>query len=477
VLAATSGDLRVAKVFLASAVVLLLTGTFCAISLANRRRELTIFDQLVGLAATFALAPLMTAMPVYLLIDDLSLSDAYVEFVSCFTTTGGALTDIPATEGIVHFWRAEVAWLGGLLMWGAAVAIFRPLDLGGFESVQHGGFGPAAHLSSRRKHRARSYLNSTILKLAPLYMAVTAVLWGLLLLAGFEPFPAVVVAMSTVSTSGITVGDTALPASAGFWGEFWILLFMLLALSRIVATGSVRRLGSLSFVRDPEINLAAMLIAATLAAALLFEWHELVREYNNSGLRHVAFNCWGIIFTAVSYLTTTGFGSAHWPFATVSGQYGLPDMILMTLAMLGGGVATTAGGIKLLRIYLLFNRSRHEVHRIVMPQSSLSRGSYGKVLRTEGASLAWIFIVLLALSFAALFIYLSARGLEFEAAMTVTAAMLTTTGPLVGETLGSDFDLQDLDMVSRLILAFAMIVGRLELLVFVFIAGRLEWLK
>ncbi len=476
ILAATAGDDDTASAFVFSSIILLMVSVFCAIALANRQTELTIFRQLVGLLATFAFVPLLLALPVYLLTDEMTLVDGYIELVSCFTTTGASVVEVSAASDIIHFWRAEVGWLGGLLMWAAAIAIYRPLDFGGFESVKPGHAGSAAYFSSPRTHRARCYLSQSFVMLAPLYTGITAVLWCLLVVTGMDPFPAIIFAMSTVATSGIGPGQSSLAGATGYWGELVILLFLTLALSRFVVTGSIRNRNIYRFATDPEINVAMVLVSAILALLLLFEWQQLVRDYNFAGLRLVAFNCWGIIFNALSFLTTTGFESAFWPFAHQAGDHRLPGLALITLAVVGGGIATTAGGIKLLRVYLLFSRSQREMHRIVLPRATLSTKPTRRVLRPQGASLAWIFCVLFVLSFAVLFLFLAARGLEFESALTVSTAVLTTTGPLIEAVLADTFAFQDLDVFSRLVLAFAMIVGRLELLVFVFIAGRLEWL-
>ena len=95
--------------------------------------------------------------------------------------------------------------------------------------------------------------------------------------------------------------------------------------------------------------------------------------------------------------------------------------------MIGGGVATTAGGVKLLRVYVLYMHGRRELERLVHPSSIGGSGQRARRLRREGAYVAWIFFMLFAISIAAVMLALSLSGLDFEQSVVLSIAALSTT--------------------------------------------------
>ena len=122
-------------------------------------------------------------------------------------------------------------------------------------------------------------------------------------------------------------------------------------------------------------------------------------DQGNSASRSAAL--WGGLFTALSFLTTTGFVSADWDAAQGWSGLPTPGLILMGLAMFGGGVATTAGGVKLLRVYALYKHGRREMRAAGPPAAPIGGGrSSRRRIRREGAFIAWIFFMLFALSIA-----------------------------------------------------------------------------
>ena len=93
---------------------------------------------------------------------------------------------------------------------------------------------------------------------------------------------------------------------------------------------------------------------------------------------------WGGLFTVLSFLTTTGFESEQWLAASDWSRLESPGLILMGLALLGGGVATTAGGVKLLRVYALMRHGERELDRLVHPSSVGGSGQTARRIRRQG---------------------------------------------------------------------------------------------
>ena len=150
-------------------------------------------------------------------------------------------------------------------------------------------------------------------------------------------------------------------------------------------------------------------------------------------------------------------------------------MMLLGLAMLGGGVATTAGGVKLLRVYALFRHGERELERIVHPSSIGGKGAAARQLRREGAYMAWVFFMLFAMAIAAAVLALSMAGIEFQQALVLAVAALTTTGQLADVALAQPIPYGPLSPVVKTILGAAMIVGRLETLALIALIAPGGW--
>lgn len=179
----------------------------------------------------------------------------------------------------------------------------------------------------------------------------------------------------------------------------------------------------------------------------------------------------------MSFLTTTGFESADWQAAQDWSGLPTPGIILLGLAIVGGGVATTAGGVKLLRVYALYLQGYGEVQRLVHPSVVVGRRSDARRIRRKGAQIAWVVFMLFAMSIAVVSAVLSLLGVGFEEAFVLTIAALTTTGPLITVAAETPIDLAAQSDGVKLVLAATMVVARLETLAIVALMSPDLWQK
>ncbi|SIS76754.1 trk system potassium uptake protein TrkH [Roseivivax lentus] len=470
-------DFHDARSFLHSSLLGFLVTSLLVITrtgLPNNRNDLR---QLFALLLAFILLPAMLAVPFHQAVRNTSFLNAYVEMVSALTTTGATLFDPARLSLAEHLWRAQVGWMGGLLMWIAAAAILAPLTLGGFEvtAVSEPGQGTAPGAAHRDKADPRQRLARAVHALVPTYIGLTLALWLLLMVTGDTPFVAICHAMSTMATSGISPIGGLEQAPSGFWGEAVVFCFLFFALSRLTFsndTSAARRQGLLN---DPEFRIGISIVAAV--PLILFARHWLasfdIGTEENVVLALRAF--WGAAFTTLSFLTTTGFESADW--AQAQGWSGLntPGLILMGLAIIGGGVATTAGGVKLLRVFILYLNGKRELERLIHPNSVGRSGLLSRRTRREGAFIAWVFFMIFALTIAVMVLAFSVQGIAFEGAFVMTIAGLTNTGPLVALATEMPLPLAQYAPSVKVTLAAAMILGRLEVLAIVVMLSPELW--
>jgi trk system potassium uptake protein TrkH len=300
--------------------------------------------------------------------------------------------------------------------------------------------------------------------LFPAYFGLTVMLWVMLLIAGERGMTALCLALSTLSTSGITNGQSLAAADGGRVAEILVFAFMALALTRRSLPGAVLTDRNRPILDDHEVRLALFFLAVVPGLLFLRHWVGalVVDDVWNASAALQAL--WGGLFTTMSFLTTTGFESADWQDARLWSGLNSPGLVLLGLAMMGGGIATTAGGLKLLRVYSLARHGEREMDRLVHPSSIGGGGDGERQLRQGGAYVAWIFFMLYAVTFAIVIAALSLRGMEFEQSLILTISAVTTTGPLTVMAAEGPIRMIELSMSEKAILGAAMIVGRVEIL-------------
>lgn len=471
-------DLHVARTFFYGSVLFMFLTTMVAVATQGYEPRSAARSHLIALVATFAGLPIILAIPVVESLRNTTFLNAYFEMVSSLTTTGATVFDDPnRLPRALHLWRAEVAWLGGFFMWVTAFAILQPMRLGGFEVT------PEAHRQNQGKRFTQfereidpsRRLVRVATTMFPLYLALTSIIWMLLVFAGENAHVALIHAMSTISTSGISSIGGLANGESGFIGELVIFVFLALALSRRTILPADNRHIVLGLRRDPELRMAGVLIIAVPLLFFMRHWIAAIEIHEGENIIAAARALWGTAFEVMSFLTTSGFVSAFWGDVRAWSGIETPGIALMALAIMGGGVATTAGGIKLLRVYALYKHGAREMQRLVYPSSVGGAGADARLIRRDGAIVAWLFFMLSALSLAAVMMAFSMTGLDFEASMIFASASLSTTGPLVSVAGETALAFSDLTSIGKIIAIGAMILGRLETLVIIALLNPAIW--
>ena len=450
------------------------------IALARGKRSLTGRNNdligLLSLLGTYVLIPAYLAVPFQEALRSTSFLNSYVEMVSALTTTGATIFDMPGRlNPALELWRAQVGWMGGLLIWVAAAAVLAPLNLGGFEVTFAAapGQSDAGITRFQRADLLRRVVRNTM-QLAPVYTFLTGVLWILLLVNGETTLTALCHAMSTMATSGISPVGGLPNAQSGIAGEMVIFLFLIFALSRVSFTSDTA-VSRFALHQDPELRLALMIVVGVPLLLFLRHWIAAFEvdagENLTLGLRAL----WGALFTVLSFLTTNGFESADWNAAQVWSGLNTPGMVLMGLAIMGGGVATTAGGVKLMRVFALYLNGLREMQKLVHPNSVSGLGVVARRIGREGAYHAWIFFMLFAMTLALLMALLTLFGQGFEQATILSIAALTSTGPLLALAGDNPIHLVDLGWQAKLVFAAGTVLGRLELLAIIALLNADLW--
>lgn len=428
---------------------------FMSVAVQGERFSANRHTQIWSLIAFFLGFPALLAVPFHEVTASGQFINPYLDLVSTVTTTGLPVFSTGALSETLVIWRVCLGWASGFLMWVFAWSLFAPLNLGGFEHL--GARGTADDESVHGAHStarlpAEKFWREAA-RLGPIYVWITAATTLALLVTSGDPVFAILRAMSTIATFGIDIPGHS---GAGWASEAVIMLVMVFALSRATFSNTFSKTRNWKFHHDPELRVAVLLITAAVVVLVCLGWGT-----SSDFWGHIK-AIWGAAFTSLSFLTTTGLTSGY--LAEGLRGFGQAGIVIAALAIFGGGVATTAGGIKLLRIYILSGHCKSEVDRLIAPSQVMSGQSKSLSKSHHNAMLACVFLMLFILVFAAITLGLALTGSDVDEALHLTLATVTNTGPLAQGVGWSENAVIELGTGAKLILAVAMVFGRLEVL-------------
>lgn len=477
------GELYVASTFFNYGLLTAFLSLMIAITLWGKAFGNVTQNGLAFLIFSYFLLPPILAIPLWQGIEGMGFVDAWFEMVSALTTTGMTIFDgsaglpgpIAEAPDSIHVWRATVAWIGGFMVWLAAISILPDMNFGGFEAVmeQRGLRSDIIGYQAGGPTLSSKMLGCCKL-LFPVYLLLTAALLSGLLALGDSFTSALVHSMSTLSTSGITVPGGLGGSGSGVWGEGLIFLFLALALSRTVYLAWLPNVAG-GLWKDPEIRIGLALVLVFSVSSFFLHLHA--RNFQAFDARDIGAlrDLWGTVFTGMSFLTTAGFESAGWLRAEDDSILAVTGLFLAFLALVGGGVATTAGGLKLFRVYSLYVHGMGELQKLVYPSSinsSVTRASY---LSRHNTYMSWLFFMVFTLSLAATMLALAFLEIDFTDALGLSMAAISTTGPAAEAAVGHNIDYLSLSGAAKTVLCAAMVMGRLETLVFIALLNPSMW--
>ena len=450
-----AGNEHQGRTFLYAVLLGLFTLGFMSLAVQGERFSTYRHAQIWSLIGFFLGFPLFLAVPFHEVTNSGQFINPYLDLVSTVTTTGLPVFATGALSETLVIWRVCLGWASGFLIWVFAWSVFAPLNLGGFEHL--GVRGVAGDASVHGSHStartpAEKFWREAA-RLGPIYVGITAATTLALLVTSGDPIFAILRAMSTIATFGIDIPGH----SGGGWSsECIMMLVMMFALSRTTFSTTFSQTINRQFHQDPELRVAALLITVAVVVLVFLSWGA------SSGLLENIKAIWGAAFTSLSFLTTTGLTSDYLPEGLRG--FGHASVFIAALTIVGGGVATTAGGIKLLRVYILAGHCKAEMDRLIAPSQVMAGRNEIMSKSYNNAMLACVFFVLFIFVFAGITLGLTLMGSSVGEALHLTLATVTNTGPLAQGAGGADNVVIELGTGAKMLLAFSMVFGRLEVL-------------
>ncbi|NVK30544.1 MAG: potassium transporter [Gammaproteobacteria bacterium] len=388
---------------------------------------------------------------------DLSVMGAVFESISGLTTTGATvivgLDELPKS---LLFYRQWLQWFGGMGIIVLAVAVLPLLGIGGMQLYRAETPGP------QKDSKLTPRIAQTAKMLWAIYVGLTVLCASAYWWAGMTPFDAIGHAFSTVAIGGFSTHD----ASIGFFDNHLIesvaVVFMLISgLNFTLHYVAIRHLQFKQYWMDEEARFYLLVLAFVGLVTVL----HLYISTNLSGERAFFHG----IFQTVSIATTTGFTTAeyfYWP--------GVLPILLLFTSFVGGCSGSTGGGMKVIRVLLLFKQGLRELTRVVHPQARVQIKIGDRPLPQRLSEAVWGFFAAYVALFITLMLLLIATGEQPLTAFSAVAACINNLGPGL-EDVGANY--ASVSDVGLLILTYAMLLGRLEIFTLLLLFTPVFWRK
>lgn len=433
------------------------TGVICWVPVRKNEKELRFRDGFFVVVLFWTVLALFGSIP-FLLADqpNMTIPDAFFESMSGLTTTGATvLTGIDDLPISIRYYRQQLQWLGGMGIIVLAVAVMPMLGIGGMQLYRAETPGPI------KDNKLTPRIAETAKALWYLYLGLTIFCALGYWLTGMSLFDAICHSFSTVSIGGFSTHDQSL----GFFDNpaiFLVAIFFMILSGVNFSLHFIawRSRNLLCYLRDSEVKVYLSILAVVCAVTCLVLIGNNVFDSTGDAVLHGAFQ-------VISAGTTTGYttvGFAWWPTF-------LPVMLIL-LACVGGCAGSTAGGMKVIRMILLYKQGRREIAKLVHPNALIPIKLGGKKVPDHVINAVWGFFALFVLSYVLFALMLTATGVDLVTAFSAVTATLTNLGPGLGEVANN---YAKLDNNGKWILSFTMLLGRLELFTLLVLFSRTFW--
>lgn len=440
-----------------SVTILIAMALSTALTLLCRTKNTTIYakDGFAIVSLAWLALSAIGALPFVLSGDIPSYTDAFFETVSGFTTTGASiLRNVEVVSHGCQFWRSFTHWVGGMGVLVFVMAFIPNLADRSIHIMRAEVPGPVVgKLVPRIKDTAK------ILYL--IYIAMTAVLVVLLMLGGNSFYDSLVHAFGTAGTGGFGIKGDSLGGYSAY--TQWVIAVGMLMFGinfNLYYLILMRRAKAALKSTELWVYIGIIVVATVLVA--------LNTRANYSGteetLRHS-------FFQVSSIITTTGYSTVDfnlWP--------GFSKAILLILMFSGGCAGSTAGGLKVSRVVILFKTIRREIKQMLRPRSVSVIKFEDKEVEQKTVSGVSVYLAIYMVCILAVFLVISLEPFDLETNFSATVSCFNNVGPAFGAA-GPLSSYADYSALSKLVLSFAMLFGRLEIFPLLIFFSPATWRK
>ncbi|MBE5732556.1 MAG: TrkH family potassium uptake protein [Clostridiales bacterium] len=449
-------ELIVAWAFLTTALVSLVVGLILVLTCKPKTNVMFAKEGLIIVAFAWIAVSLIGAIPFTLSGEIPSYVDAVFEMVSGFTTTGASiLKDVEIISHGVLFWRSFSHWIGGM---GVLVFVMAITPKATDRSIHIMRAEMPGHSVDKLVPKA----NETAKILYIIYIVMTAVMVILLLCGGMTVFESLVHAFGTAGTGGFGIKSDSLGGYSAY--VQWVVAIGMLMFGinfNMYYLLLLRKFKSI--FKSTELK-TYILIFIGAVVIVCFNIYPKCANFEEA-LRTSIFQC-------SSIMTTTGFSTTDFNLWNSAAK-----AVLIILVFIGGCAGSTAGGLKVSRVVILLKKLGNEIKRVLHPRSANIVKFEGKKLDESTISGVQSYFTIYIVMFVALFLLISMdTTYGFETDFTAVAVCFNNVGPGFGA-VGPMSNFAGYSIFGKIVLSFAMLLGRLEIYPLLLALSPNTWIK
>ena len=427
--------------FFGSSIVTIVFGTLFFLSNLDHDKKLNLQQAFLLTALSWISIAIFGSLPFVFSSIELSITDSFFESMSGITTTGSTIiSDLENAPKGLLLWRAILQWLGGIGIIVMAITLMPIMNVGGMQLFKISSNDSSEKILPKSKEIA--------LRLIYIYSGLTGLCAITYWIFGMGKFDSLTHSMTTIATGGFSNYNESIGYFNSLPIEVSSMFFIILGSIPFIAYIKFISGNKKIFLNDIQIKTFLKIIIFTviiLSIYLLFSNHE------NFSLRSIFFN-------TISILSGTGYVNAEFD------SWGsFPITLFLALMFIGGCAGSTACGVKIFRIQILYLFILNQLKKIIYPKGvfviKYDRSAVDEKFIASIISFIYFYIVI----FFILTALLSLTGLDFITAISGAATSISNVGPGLGPIIGPNGDFSSLPDLSKWILTVGMILGRLEL--------------
>ena len=429
--------------FVSASIITIVFGVLFFLSNLDHNKNIDLPQTFVLTALSWLSIALFGSLP--FIFSDLSLNftDAFFESMSGITTTGSTiLTDIDNTPKGILLWRAILQWLGGIGIILMAITLMPIMNIGGMQLFKISSNDNAEKILPKSKEVS--------LRLIVIYSCLTFVCALFYKLFGMNYFDSLTHSMTTIATGGFSNYNDSIGHFNNALIEINAIIFVILGSIPFITYIKYLNGDKKVFYKDAQINFFIKTIIISVLVIFIFLLFKNIKS-ESFLLRQVIFN-------VVSILTGTGYVTTNY-----SDWGSFPLMFFLILMFIGGCAGSTACGLKIFRIHILYKFFVIQLKKFIYPRGVFVLKYGDSVLNEKFISSIISFVFLYIIIFFIITTLLSISGLDFITAVSGAATSISNVGPGLGGMIGPNGNFSSLPDFSKWVLSTGMILGRLEL--------------
>ena len=428
--------------FISSGIITIVFGVLFFLSNLDHDKTLNLPQAFLLTALSWLSIAIFGSLPFIFSNLNLSITDSFFESMSGITTTGSTIIqDLEIAPKSILLWRAILQWLGGIGIIVMAITLMPIMNVGGMQLFKISSNDTAEKILPKSKQIS--------IRLIIIYSILTFICAFFYKLFGMNFFDSLTHSMTTIATGGFSNYNQSIGYFDSFLIEITSMIFIILGSIPFIAYIKFLNGDKKIFFSDTQV--VAFLKVTFFSIIALSIYLFFSKGFQNESLRSVSFN-------VISILTGTGYVTKNFD------QWGnFPLIFFLILMFIGGCAGSTACGIKIFRVQLLYRFLLNQLKKIIYPRGVFVIKYDKNIIDDKFMSSVISFIFLYVIIFFSLTAILSLTGLDFVTSISGAATSISNVGPGLGDTIGPNGNFSSLENSSKWVLSLGMILGRLEL--------------